>query len=151
VWRTLFIGPLEYNASHVIHAHIDAIPCECKFTVGSKINQEDVGPVEHSKRRVLFARMRRQSAAAKDFDARAQQVRRYVERLFSEGRQDVAFPGRWYGIFVEKELERIAAGRSYIQSDLRKRISTHLQATLDYSEPWATHLKQRIRNIMALT
>jgi hypothetical protein len=77
-------------------------------------------------------------------------VSKLVDDLFTEGSHDLVFKGKWYGLFLEDEMRRIAAGRRYNHHNLAARLLSGIAVTVNYAAPWADDFKQAVERVTDL-
>jgi len=74
---------------------------------------------------------------------------RYVNSLYSRDLFDRIYKGRWYLPFVVKEAKRIADGKPYRASGVGERVLSVLCTTLNFSDDWATNLREAVARVLA--
>jgi hypothetical protein len=83
-----------------------------------------------------------------DFQRKAGQVGRFVDKIFADGRHDVLFKGSWYVYFLAEDVHRAAAGRSYNQNGFQNTVLGLAASKLDFSRPWAAHLTGSLNAVL---
>ena len=71
-------------------------------------------------------------------------MEKLVDKHFANGSQDHIFKGKWYCPLIEKDIRDAFRTRQANFSGIANRITSSLAATLDFSEPWATHFTSAI-------
>lgn len=116
----------------------------------SPINRGVYDPVDKNEYARLRSTLMRESGLASDqFTRSFTKLSRRVDRMFSAGRYDVIFKGKWYACFLVADIRKIAKGKQFYSRNLEERLLTNLAQTLDFDGRWAEHFKAPIRRLLA--
>lgn len=110
------------------------------FGVSSKVNEQEFGKVDPSKLTTHLGEMQKKSGFVRyKFDRAYGATARLVEYMFSRGRHEDIFKGKWYTGFALTAVRRMAAGRSADEAAVNKGLVAALLLTIDFSGPWTPH------------
>ena len=73
------------------------------------------------------------------FDRARDSVAKCVRRLYSLGKHDVVFNGKWYKKFLAEDAKIAAGFRQYFRAKLEDRLPACLLVTLHFSDSWTRH------------
>ena len=93
---------------------------------------------------------RRCGLTAQVFRQKLSATARKVDKHFARGQHHRIFKGKWFATVLSDDIDRIMAGRPYDNSRLGSRLTSSVTTTLDFTEPWADHFRNPIRNVIAM-
>ncbi len=139
-WLSLCLCVLEENIS-----------CEANYRVVSRVQKRPCGPTDARRYATLTRDVaRRCGLPVALFRQRLSATTRKVEKYFARGQHHRIFKGKWFATVLADDVDRIMAGRPYDNSRLASRLTGSVAATLDFTEPWADHFRNPIRNVTAM-
>ena len=116
----------------------------------SPINVGVCGPVNHNEYQRHLSDLQNKSHLPPDeFKRSFRRLCRKVDRIYSAGKHDRIFKGKWYACFLAEDIKRVAAGRRFSPMRLEPKLLSGLALTLNYSDPWAEHFRVPIRRLIA--
>lgn len=129
----------------------DGIQCEANYRVLSRVQTCYYGPTDVGVHQALTRRLaRRAGVPVAEFRRRLSSTTDKVERYFARGEHHRVFKGKWFAAILADHVDQIMAGNPYDGNGLAGRLPSTIAATMDFSEAWADHFKQPLRNIAAL-
>lgn len=129
----------------------ERISCEANYRVVSRIQTRPCGPIDAVRYADLIRRVARRSGLpVAVFRQRLAATSRKVDRYFASGQHHRVFKGRWFVTVLADDIDRIMAGRPYDGVGLASRLASSVAGTLDFTEPWASHFRDPIRNVTAM-
>jgi hypothetical protein len=75
-------------------------------------------------------------------------ISREIDNLYSSGRFDSVFKGKWYALFLADDAKTIAGGGAFSSQNLPDKLITSLKLTLDFHGTWATYFKRPLEDII---
>lgn len=134
-----------------IFARKRGIRGEYNYGATSQVNAHSTGALDPAALANKLARLEAASGLApQQFKRAYARVSKLVDDLFTEGSHDLVFKGKWYGLFIEDEMRRIAAGRRYNHHNLAARFLSGIAVTVNYAAPWADDFKQAVERVTDL-
>jgi hypothetical protein len=140
-WRCRAAAAWKEWVSLCLLSHSGGFGC-CNFERPcSPINRGCRGPVDQGDRSGL---------SAKEFNKSLKKVVQDVNRIYSEGRFDVLFKGKWYAHFLAEDIGTLAAalGVRYKKNYIQDRLKSTLELTLDCDGAWADALRRPVRCLL---
>jgi len=139
-WISLCLCVLEENIS-----------CEVNYKVLSRVQTRPCGPTDARRYATLTRDVaRRCGLPVAVFRQRLAATTRKVDKYFARGQHHRIFKGKWFATVLADDVDRIMAGRPYDSSRLASRLTSSVAATLDFTEPWADHFRNPIRNVTGM-
>jgi hypothetical protein len=118
------------------------------FSVPSRVNAGPYQPLIPGQLAAFVGQLQISSGlAAPQFKRRMDRVDALVDRIYGAGQHDRVFKGSWYGGFLSLDLRKAAAGRAYNANGIEEKFETAALAKLDFTQPWAEYLTNRVSSI----
>jgi hypothetical protein len=125
------------------------ISSECNYRVTSRINSPLHGPVDQAAYLDRLQRIEgKLGLTTRQFKRAFQRVSRLIDNIYAQGEPDRVFKGRWYSILLAAKLRDRIGSRPIDSTGLETRLRSNAALTLDFSEPWAEHFKEPLRNLV---
>lgn len=75
-------------------------------------------------------------------------VSREIDKLYSSGKFDSVFKGKWYALFLADDAKTIASGGAFSPQNLPNKLITSLKLTLNYHGAWTAYFKRPLEDII---
>lgn len=127
-----------------VHAALDGISCRCTYRSPSQINDPSTGDVDDAKKNEWSEDLLSKCGCARvDAERRRDEIAAKVDERYTAGAYDEVFKGAWYARYLASQLHaKVAPGA---RTGLVRALSVAALTGLNFREPWATHLTERIR------
>jgi len=89
----------------------------------------------------------RSGLASVDFQRKLTAVYRLVDSMYRRAEHDLLFKGKWYVLFVLRELELTYP--LFNRQGAQDRLLGSLIATIDFNAPWVQHFREPLRRALA--
>lgn len=129
----------------------DGIPGEANYRVSSRVQARPCGPTDPVALRTLTRVIaRRANLPVAELRRRLGISASKVDRYYARGEHHRVFKGKWFASVLADDIVRIMAGTPYDNKGLAGKLPCAVAATLDFSENWADHFKQPLRDIAGM-
>ncbi len=131
--------------------HQDGISCEANYRVQSRVQSRPCGPTDPEKLHALTRTIARRShIPVANLRQRLALFTAKVDRYYGRGEHHRVFKGKWFGLILADDVDRIMGGNPYDRNGLQSRVPSAIAATLDFSEPWANYFRRALRGVAAM-
>jgi hypothetical protein len=132
-----------------IIANLKGIRQECNYRVQSRVQNPITGKVDAARLKGRIKEMAERSGMAPtDFKAFHTSVKRKVRRLYSSGRQDKVFKGKWYSALLDEDIIRLMGRSAFDRQGFSARITSAVAATLRFTDSWAQFYVNRLADLL---
>jgi len=117
----------------------------------SPMHSEAYSPCNKTKRdRLLINAMKDSGLSESIFTIALEQVERCVDKLYSQGKHDTIFNGKWYAKFLAEDARKVAGSRKYSHANIEERLIACLLVTLDFSDPWTGYFHRALNELIKM-
>lgn len=125
-----------------------AVPHPVSYARPSSINTPADSGTDAAALAACVAQMEAQSGlTSADFRRKLAAAYRLVDSIYRSSRHDLLFKGKWFGLFVQRELE--LADPLFNRQGATDRLLGSLIATIDFTAPWVQHFREPLRHTLA--
>lgn len=122
---------------------------ECNYGVTSRINLLPYAVTDSAAFSNRLADLERRSGLTQlGFKRVFGRISREVDNIYSSGRFDSVFKGKWYALFLAEDAKAIARGGAFSPQNLPDKLLTTLQLTLDFRGAWTIYFKQPLDDMI---